>query len=347
MTTAQLATAEERAPAVRALRPADLDAVAVLDARIGGRQRRAYFLRRLEAALKAPDRHIQLAADDAEGRLAGFVLYRVETGEFGAFAHAAALETIGVVPERRRCGIGRALIARARAILRRKGIAAETTKADWRNHALLHFLDGVGFDLAPRHVISFDLLRPRVALERDADAAALAAGGIQAEPREVDYGKPRADSAEAPARDRIPVRSMNADDLGALLRIDRRAMGRERNSYMRAKMAAALDPSGVGVSLVAEVDRAPVGFVMATVEFGEFGRTEPAAVIDTIGVDPDFRRAGVASALLSQLVVNLRGLDLERIETEVAREQFDLLGLFYRWGFAPAARLAFARAVER
>jgi ribosomal protein S18 acetylase RimI-like enzyme len=87
------------------------------------------------------------------------------------------------------------------------------------------------------------------------------------------------------------------------------------------------------------------GFVMARVEYGEFGRTEPAAVVDTIGVDPDFRRTGVASALLSQLVVNLGGLGIERIETEVAREQFDLLGLFYRWGFAPSQRLAFTHAL--
>lgn len=343
MITAQLAPTAAGNHTVRAMRPDDLDLVAALDARIGGRQRRAYFVRRLEAALRAPEQHVQLAAEDADGTLAGFVMYRIEAGEFGASGRTAALETIGVVPEQRRHRIGEALIERARAILRRKGIASETTRADWRNHALLGFVDSAGFSLAPRHVISFDLTGPRAALE--SDAAALAAAGIQAEPHEIDYGDPNAADPAAPARDRIPVRSMNADDFAAILRIDRNALGRERSAYIRARMMEALDRSGVRVSLVAEIDGTPVGFAMAKMEFGEFGRTEPVAVIDTIGVDPNFRRAGVASALLSQLVVNLRGLAIDHVETEVAREQFDLLGLFYRRGFAPAQRLTFGHAL--
>jgi predicted N-acetyltransferase YhbS len=330
--------------AVRGMRPGDLDAVAALDARIGGSPRRHYFLRRLEAAMRAPEQHLQLAAEDSDGALAGFVLYRVEAGEFGAAARTAALETIGVVPGRRRRGTGRALVEKARALMRRKGIATETTRADWRNHVLLAFLDSAGFTLAPRQMIGLDLTRPRAELERDTDAAVLAAAGIQAEPGEVDFGR-AAESPDAPARDRVPVRSMAVGDFAAVLRIDRHATGSEREAYVRAKIAEALDPAGVCVSLVAERDGAPVGFVMAKVEFGEFGRTEPVAVLDTIGVDPDFRRAGVASGLLSQLVVNLRGLGLDAIETEVAREQFDLLGFFYRRGFAPAQRLVFTRTL--
>jgi ribosomal protein S18 acetylase RimI-like enzyme len=329
---------------VRAMRPGDLDAVAALDARIGGRARRGYFVRRLEAALSRPEQHVQLTAEDAGGAFLGFCLYRIEGGEFGAGARAAALETIGVRPELHMRGIGSALVAKARTVLRAKGIRAETTRAEWRNHRLLAFLDHAGFELAPRQVISLDL-GARRGYEPEVDASALAAAGIQAEPHEVDYGRPAFDAADAPARDRIPVRSMSAADLEAVLRIDRHAMGRDRGAYIRALMAEALDRAGVRVSLVAELDGVAAGFVMARVEYGEFGRTEPAAVVDTIGVDPDFRRTGVASALLSQLVVNLGGLGIERIETEVAREQFDLLGLFYRWGFAPSQRLAFTHAL--
>lgn len=343
MTTAQVAV-QTGSYDVRAMRPGDLDAVAALDARIGGRPRRGYFVRRLEAALGRPEQHVQLAAEDSAGGFAGFCLYRIEAGEFGACARSAALETIGVAPEARGRGVGAALVAKARTILRAKGVRTEATRAEWRNHRLLGFLDHAGFDLAPRQVISFDL-RARRGAEPEADPAAFAAPGIQAEPQEVDYGRPVVDAAGGMARDRIPIRSLTADDLAAVVRIDRNGMGRERSAYIRTMMAEALAQAGVRVSLVAEIDRVPVGFVMARVEYGEFGRTEPAAVVDTIGVDPDFRRTGIASALLSQLVVNLGGLGVERIETEVAREQFDLLGLFYRWGFAPSQRLAFAHAL--
>jgi len=342
MTTAQLATAIPGGNTVRAMRPDDLDAVAALDARIGGRMRRGYFVRRLESALAAPERHVQLAAEGDNGTLAGFIFYLIEAGEFGAGERIAALETIGVLPELRRRRVGAALIERARAIMRRKGIASETTRADWRNHGLLAFIDGAGFKLAPRHVISFDLANAHAVLESEAEAAALAAAGLQAEPQEIDYGGPQFES-DPPARGSIPVRSMNADDFAAVMRIDRLTFARDRHDYIRSKMTEALQRSGVRVSLVAEIDRTPVGFVMAKMEFGEFGRTEPVAVLDTIGVDPKFRRAGVASALLTQLVGNLRGLAIDHLETEAARDQFDMLGFFYRRGFAPSQRLAFSR----
>ena len=67
----------------------------------------------------------------------------------------------------------------------------------------------------------------------------------------------------------------------------------------------ALHESDVRVSLVAEQDGRPVGFIMARVDFGEFGRFEPTAVMDTIGVDPDYRDRGIGRALLSQLLINL------------------------------------------
>ena len=103
---------------------------------------------------------------------------------------------------------------------------------------------------------------------------------------EIDYSHPAADDFEALSRDKVPVRSMRAKDLDALVAIDRRITGRDRRAYYEQKLAETLDETGVRVSLVAEQDGHPVGFIMARVDFGEFGRTEPEAVIDTIGVDP-------------------------------------------------------------
>ena len=162
---------------------------------------------------------------------------------------------------------------------------------------------------------------------------------------EADYSDPRGDDFDALSRDRVPVRSMVEDDLDALGRIDRKITGRNRSEYLRAKLAEALYDSGVRVSLVAELDGNPRGFVMARMDFGELGRTEPVAVIDTIGVDPDFTGQGVGKALLSQLLANLAGLNVERVETTLARTDLDLLGFLYHCGFEPSQRLAFSKTV--
>ena len=61
-----------------------------------------------------------------------------------------------------------------------------------------------------------------------------------------------------------------------------------------------------------------VGYLMAQVDLGDFGRLEPVAIVDTIGVDPAYAHRGIGHALMSQLFVNLGALRIERAETVVA-----------------------------
>ncbi len=163
---------------------------------------------------------------------------------------------------------------------------------------------------------------------------------------EINYGKPAAPDFGPLARDRIPVRTMLENDLGAIVAIDRRITGRDRSAYFEGKLAEALHESDVRVSLIAERDGGPVGFIMARVDFGEFGRVEPTAVLDTIGVDPDYRDFGVGRALLSQLLINLTTLRVELVRTELDWRQRDLLAFLDRCGFRPAQQLCFEYAVE-
>jgi ribosomal protein S18 acetylase RimI-like enzyme len=161
------------------------------------------------------------------------------------------------------------------------------------------------------------------------------------ESAEVNYsGQPAADFGPL-ARDRIPVRSMAEGDLRALVAIDRRNTGRDRTTYFKRKLADALTESDVRVSLVAELDSVPVGFIMARVDLGEFGHVETTAVIDTIGVDPDYQNRGVGRALLTQLLVNLGTLRVEKVRTEVDWRDRDLLAYLDHSGFLPSQQLCF------
>lgn len=165
------------------------------------------------------------------------------------------------------------------------------------------------------------------------------------EAAEINYsGRPAVDYGPL-ARDKIPVRSMAEDDLRALVEIDLRITGRERGGYFQRKLAEALTESDVRVSLVAELDSLPVGFIMARVDLGEFGRVETTAVIDTIGVDPDYRDRGVGRALLSQLLANLATLRVETIRTEVGWQDHNLLTYLDRSGFRPSQQLCFGQSL--
>ena len=158
---------------------------------------------------------------------------------------------------------------------------------------------------------------------------------------EINYGSQPVPDFGPLARDRIPVRSMAEADLHALVAIDRRITGRDRVGYFQRMLADALTDSDVRVSLVAELDGVPVGFIMARVDLGEFGRVEATAVIDTIGVDPDYRNRGVGRALVSQLLTNLGTLRVENVRTEVGWQDHDLLVYLDRSGFRPSQQLCF------
>lgn len=163
---------------------------------------------------------------------------------------------------------------------------------------------------------------------------------------EVNYGNPPAPDFGPLARDRIPIRAMMQGDLRALIVIDRRITGRDRSGYFEQKVNEALHDSDVRVSLVAERNGGPVGFIMARVDLGEFGRIQSTAVLDTIGVDPDYWGQGIGRALLSQLLLNLRGLRVDCIRTEVDWSDRELLAFLDRCGFLPSQHLCFEHAVQ-
>jgi ribosomal protein S18 acetylase RimI-like enzyme len=164
------------------------------------------------------------------------------------------------------------------------------------------------------------------------------------DPQEIDYSGAPEDFGPL-ARDRIPIRSMTEGDLRALAAIDQRITGHDRLAYFQRKLGEALRDSDVRISLIAEQDEVPVGFIMARVDFGEFGRLESTAVIDTLGVDPQYAGRGVGRALLSQLLSNLTSLRVDRIITDVAWGQAALLGFLAGCGFAPSSRLPFVKSL--
>jgi predicted N-acetyltransferase YhbS len=328
------------ATSVRALYPQDLDAVVAIDAAIVRRSRRAYFLRRLNTALKHPDLHVQLAATDAQG-LIGYILARRTEGEFGRQQPGLRLEILGVRADRQGHGVGRALLDALAAYASRHGVTDLRTIATWNDHGMLRWLDAMHFELAPDLVLECGV-GDGYQSERD-DALGLPAAHTPG--HETDYGAPEGNDFERVARAHCDVRAMRPQDLPPILRIDREITGRDRMAYIEGKLGEAMDDSAIRVSLTARLDDTIVGFLMARADLGDFGRTEPVAVLDTIGVDPGYGHRGVGHALVSQLFANLGALHIDRLETVVTLTELPLLGFLQATGFRRSRRLAFVRPV--
>jgi GNAT superfamily N-acetyltransferase len=327
---------------IRPLMREDLASVVAIDAGIKGWTRHAYFERRLDAALREPKLHAQFAATDDKG-LAGYILARVLEGEFGRVAPGLRLEVIGVRGDAMGHRVGACLFDALSDYGRRHGCADVRTTAAWTDHRMLRWIDAMGFTLAPNHVVDCAVAGGEYAPQRD-DPAAMPSG--EAPAPEINYGGRSSDDYERLARDNADVGAMEPGDLADIVRIDRSITGRDRQDYMRHKLVEAMHDSAIRVSLTARLDGTIVGFLMARVDLGDFGRTEPVAVIDTIGVDSGYAHRGVGHALLSQLFVNLGALRIERVETVVAPRDLALLGFLYDVGFTPSQRLPFVRWLD-
>jgi ribosomal protein S18 acetylase RimI-like enzyme len=324
---------------IRRLASRDLDAVVAIDAAIMGRSRRAYHERRLRTALEEPKLHVQFAADGPQGLL-GYVLARQLHGQFGRAAPSFRLEMIAVGNEGQGKGVGSRLMQALEAEAKKRGVRELRTSAGWVRHDMLRFLEHAGFRLGRNLIIDCPVHGGRIADPRE---EGVATPERESWSHEIDYGAQQQNDYEALARDRADVRTMQADDLPDIVRIDRHTSGQDRSEYVRLLVNEALNDSAVRVSLTARVDGIVAGFVAASTDFGDFGRTEPVAVLDTIGVDPDYAHHGIGHALLSQLFVNLQALRVERVETVVSSHNFALLGFLYDVGFEQAQRLGFVK----
>ncbi len=154
------------------------------------------------------------------------------------------------------------------------------------------------------------------------------------------------DDYDTLARDRFLVRSLREDDLAAIVRIDSKLTGRERAPYYQTKFQEMLVETGIRVSLVAEDFNVVAGFIMARLDYGEFGKADQAAVIDTIGVHPAYTGSGLGRALLSQLLVNLSTLKVEFVRTQVSWKNFDLQQFLHAHGFQPSQRLVLVKSIS-
>jgi len=321
---------------LRSLYPEDIDQVIKIESSLTGSPRKAFLEKRLAVATAMPDSFITCAALDGE-RIAGYGFARILEGEFGARSAIAVLDDIGVDSAYRGKGIGKTVISGIERRMKSKNISTLQTQIAWSNHSMSRFFVSTGFLLATGQIIE----RDTTPLSKDVAEVA---------PVEMD-GKWRVHSGaggnyyDKLSRDHVMVRSLRGEDLAAIDRIDAKLTGLDRSAYYASKFREMLDGSGIRISLVAEDDGIVTGFIMARVDFGEFGKVAKAAEIDTVGVHPAYAGSGVGHALLSQLLNNLSTLQVESVRTKVEHGNYGLRSFLSSRGFKPSQRLLLTKEI--
>jgi ribosomal protein S18 acetylase RimI-like enzyme len=131
---------------IRPLEDTDLGGITAIDEKITGRyrpqvweQRLVYYMRRdPEASLVA----------ERDGKVVGFMLGELRSGEFGLEEPTGWIEVLGVDPSERGSGIGRRLADRMLAYFRSRGAASVRTLIDEGLDEIGQFFAALGFQPA-------------------------------------------------------------------------------------------------------------------------------------------------------------------------------------------------------
>lgn len=297
---------------VHSLQESDLEQVIGLDKNLGGGARPEFFNKRLQAMGRSPKTYISLVASHGD-TLCGYLFANVLQGEFGTSQPVAVIDALGVQPGDQGSGVGALLMDALKKEAGNRGCGSVRTQADWQQQDLLAYFANAGFSLAARNVLTRDT--SPLALDEDDDI------------------------------ELRPVRSLAESDLDSIRRIDRHITNEDRGTYLQQMVAEVISDTGIRVSMVAEQDGLVAGFVMARVDYGSFGRAQSTAVVDTLGVGPEYKGSGIGSALMAQLMDNLASLQVENVRTEVEWENFDLNRFLASSGFRPAQELALSCAL--
>lgn len=132
---------------IRMLEDTDIGGITSLDEKIGGRYRPEVWESRIGYYLRRDPEALVVAEED--GKVVGFMLGEVRSGEFGLEEPTGWIEVLGVDPEVRGQAIGRRMADQMLAHFRHRGTTTVRTMVDETMSDIAEFFQRLGFEPAP------------------------------------------------------------------------------------------------------------------------------------------------------------------------------------------------------
>ena len=141
--------------AIRPVEELDIEDIAAIDERLGGRYRPEVWEKRVFYYLRRDPEGSFVAT--AGGRVVGFMLGEVRSGEFGMEEPTGWVEVLGVDPGFQGRAVGRRLASAMLGHFRAQGAHRVRTLVDERMPQIEKFFQSLGFTAAPVKALALEL----------------------------------------------------------------------------------------------------------------------------------------------------------------------------------------------
>lgn len=145
-------------PTIRVMRASDLDAIVAIDAKASRQNRREYYERKVALLLDKKHAINSSLVAELDGKVAGFVMGDIYTGEFGIPDTSATIDTLGVDPAFQNRGIASELMEQFIMNMKIAGVNKIYTLVNWDDFSLERFFSHHKF--APSRRINLELQLP-------------------------------------------------------------------------------------------------------------------------------------------------------------------------------------------
>jgi ribosomal protein S18 acetylase RimI-like enzyme len=145
----------------------------------------------------------------------------------------------------------------------------------------------------------------------------------------------------------VLLRPLRAEDLDSVVALDSRSVGPPRRGYFEKRLAAALRRPSDHLQIALRSEMGLVGFLLARVAGGEYGRPEDVVILEALGVDPMARHLGFARRMLGDLDRLARARDIHQAVTQVDWRNDSMLRFLGKAEFELAPRVVLERVVDR
>lgn len=144
----------------------------------------------------------------------------------------------------------------------------------------------------------------------------------------------------------LDIRLLRSDDFDALVQLDSKLRGGEMRREYWEKKFAIFRLRHPNLSVVASHDERVVGYAMGNISGWEFGVKAGIGWIELIGIDPEYRRRGVARDLVEELLRQFQALQVKTVYTMITANHTEMLEFFRSMEFKEGGMIQFEKTLS-